>query len=257
MGIDRPLVSIIMPSYNSGKFISNSIQSIINQTYTNWELLITDDCSMDDTISVISIFSEKDSRIKLYQLEQNSGPGVARNNSIEKASGRFIAFCDSDDKWTPDKLEKQIDFMLNNQVYLSYTNYEIVNENDQSIAIFIAPNKITYKDMLKNDDIGCLTAIYDTTKLGKVFMPSIRKRQDWVLWINILKKIPYALGLNETLAIYKKREQSISSNKAKLIKYIWAVYRKEEKMSIINSLLYTLGYFFHYWKKVKIRIKKT
>lgn len=252
---DKPLVSIIMPTFNSSQYVKDSIQSITKQTFSNWELLITDDCSTDDTFSIIDSFKKKDKRIKIFKLEKNSGAGIARNNSIKNAQGRFIAFCDSDDRWYPDKLEKQISFMLKYDVQLSYTDYEIINDNNEIIAVFHSPHKITYKDMLKNDEIGCLTAIYDTEILGKQFMPIIRKRQDWVLWLNILKQIPYALGLQETLAIYKKREDSISSNKLKLIKYIWKVYRYEEKISFLSSLYYTIAYFFHYYRKIKSNIE--
>lgn len=165
------LVSIITPTYNSLNYLDITIQSIINQTYKNWELLITDDCSTDGTWEKLKQYSHKDSRIKTFKLAQNSGAGVARNNSIEHAKGRFIAFCDSDDSWVPEKLEKQIKFMLDNSVPFSYTDYEIVNEHNDIIGFYSSPAKITFKDMLKQDEIGCLTAIYDAEILGKHFMP--------------------------------------------------------------------------------------
>ena len=250
------LVSIITPTYNSLNYLDITIQSIINQTYKNWELLITDDCSTDGTWEKLKQYSHKDSRIKTFKLAQNSGAGVARNNSIEHAKGRFIAFCDSDDSWVPEKLEKQIKFMLDNSVPFSYTDYEIVNEHNEIIAFFNAPAKITYKDMLKQDEIGCLTAIYDAEILGKHFMPKLRKRQDWALWLNILKKTPFAMGLKERLAIYKKRKDSISSNKIKLVKYIWQVYRYEQNMPLFLALYYLLMYPFYYIKKIIFNVQR-
>lgn len=253
----KPLVSIIMPTYNSQTFIEKSIDAIIQQTYLNWELLITDDCSEDNTFEIIKKYELADERIKVFRLKSNSGAGVARNNSIKHASGRFIAFCDSDDRWFQEKLDKQIQFMLENRMAFSYTNYEIVDDNEKKIGVFISPPKITYKDMLKQDKIGCLTAIYDAEILGKHFMPPLRKRQDWALWLNILKKTPFALGLNETLAIYKKRGDSISSNKFKLVKYIWHVYRYEQKMPLFLALYHLIMYPFYYFKKIILNIDKS
>lgn len=253
----EPLVSIIMPSYNSQTFIEKSIDAIIQQTYQNLELLITDDCSEDNTFEIIKKYELADERIKVFRSKSNSGAGVARNNSIENANGRFIAFCDSDDRWFSDKLEKQIQFMLENRLGLSYTNYEIVNDDEKKIGVFISPPKITYKDMLKQDEIGCLTVIYDAEILGKYYMPSLRKRQDWALWLNILKKTPYAMGLNETLATYKKREDSISSNKLKLVKYIWYVYRNEQKLNLITAFYHLTMYPFYYFKKIILNLDKS
>lgn len=252
----KPVVSIIMPTFNSAKFVSDSIISIINQTFTNWELLITDDCSTDNTFNLIKEYSNKDNRVKVYRLKRNGGAGIARNNSIKHAKGRYIAFCDSDDRWLPEKLEKQIHFMQCSEIALSYTDYKIENEKNRIEAVFRSPAKITYHDMLKTDNIGCLTAVYDTQMIGKHFMPPIRKRQDWALWLIILKKTPYALGLQESLAIYKKRSSSISSNKVKLIKYIWAIYRFEEKLSFPVSVFRICAYFFHYFHKQIVNIER-
>jgi teichuronic acid biosynthesis glycosyltransferase TuaG len=242
-------VSIITPTYNSLQFIKETIQAILTQTYTNWELLITDDCSTDDTWQLLQEYAKKDKRIKVFQLKNNSGPGVARNFSIKQATGRFIAFCDSDDQWKPDKLEKQLNFMNENDLALSCSSYNVIDEEGKPIGQVIAPQKLTYKTMLRNNYIGCLTAIYDTEKLGKVFMPDIRKRQDWALWLIILKKIPYALSIQENLAIYRDRSQSMSSNKIDLIKYNWNIDRKIEKFSVISSMFLILQFLFFYFKK--------
>lgn len=243
------LVSIITPTYNSSGFIESTINSILNQTYTKWELLITDDCSTDGTWEKLMEFAQNDKRIRIFRLGTNSGPGVARNNSIENAQGRFIAFCDSDDQWLPEKLELQVEFMLKNNIHFAFSNYDIINETGVSIGSMVSPERVNYKKMLQNDYIGCLTAIYDSENLGKFFMPKIIKRQDWALWLAILKKTPYAYNVNKKLALYRKRGNSVSSNKLKVIKYNWAIYRNVEKLSFLKSLFYFISYFFHYFKK--------
>lgn len=245
----KPLISIITPSYNSEKFIEDTIHSILNQHYTAWELLITDDFSNDGTWEILQRYQKKDERIKVFRLIKNSGPGVARNNSIKEAQGKFIAFCDSDDQWKPDKLEKQVKFMLENNIALSFSSYDIINEQNMTIGYVQAPVKVNYKKMLRNNYIGCLTAIYDSEIVGKVYMPEIRKRQDWALWLTILKKIPFALSIQESLAKYRDRSQSISSKKTDLIKYNWSVYHHVEKFGIFKSLLLLIQFLFFYLKK--------
>lgn len=244
-----PTVSIITPAFNSGRFINTTIQSILNQSFHDWELIITDDCSSDNTWEIISNYEKRDQRIKVLGLKKNFGAGRARNNSIKHTSGRFIAFCDSDDQWNPDKLEKQIQFMLENDLALSYSSYMVIDEEGKEQGGVIAPQKVTYQTMLRNNYIGCLTAMYDTHKLGKVYMPEIRKRQDWALWLSILKKTPYALGIQENLAIYRDRSKSISSNKINLIKYNWNIYRKVECFSRAKAAFYIVQFLFYYLKK--------
>lgn len=250
------LVSIIMPSYNSSKYISQSIESVIAQNYTNWELLITDDCSSDNTREIVKSYIEKDNRIKLFCLEQNSGAGVARNNSIKEAKGRFIAFLDSDDRWKPNKLEVQIRFMLDNGYELTYSSYDVCNQSGNIISKVTCLERLTYKMLLRDDGIGCLTAIYDTKNIGKIYMPKIRKRQDWGLWLEIIKKTKYAYGIrNKYLAIYRLNN-GLSSNKFKLLKFNFAVYNKLEGFNKLTSFfllsLYFLPYYFY--KKIKQKI---
>lgn len=235
------LVSVIMPSYNSAQFIALSIESIMAQTYHNWELLITDDCSEDETCDIIRRYVAEDSRIKLFCLDVNSGAGVARNNSIEHATGRFIAFCDSDDCWYPDKLEKQLAFMTDRDCGLSYTSYMTVDESGEHTGIVICRRRETLFSMLCDDGMGCLTVIYDTHKVGKVLMPSLRKRQDWGLWLKVLSKCKVAYGMKEPLAIYRLHENSLSNNKKKkmsLIKYNVAVYKDVLGWSMMKAYLF-------------------
>lgn len=219
------LVSIITPTYNSAEFVAETIDSIISQTYQNWELLITDDCSTDETCSIVEQYADCDSRIKLLRLETNSGAGVARNFSIENARGRYIAFCDSDDRWYPDKLEKQLAFMTEKDCGLSYTSYITCDERGSNTGIIVCRKKETLFSTKCDSGIGCLTAMYDTQKVGKVLMPLIRKRQDWGLWLKVLLKCRVAYGMKEPLAVYRLRNNSLSQKKTSLIKYNIAMYK--------------------------------
>jgi len=213
------MVSIITPAYNAEKFISQNIESIQKQIFQDYEHLIIDDCSTDATTTIVSNYAEKDSRIKLIKLAQNSGAGIARNEGIKVAQRRFIAFLDADDFWHIDKLKRQISFMLDNSYQLTYTAYYVIDEETNIKYIRNAPLKTSYSDILKNDYIGCLTVIYDTDRIGKFFMPEIRKRQDWVLWIRILKEIKNSYGIKEPLAYYRIGNESLSKNKFKLLKH--------------------------------------
>ena len=233
------MVSIITPSYNSSRFISQTIESVLSQTYQNWEMIIVDDVSPDDSNDIIEEYIKKDSRIKLIKLEKNSGPAIARNKAIKEAQGRYIAFLDSDDLWMPQKLEKQINFMQNNHYELTYTNYETMNEDGNKLDhTIIAPSSLTYKQLLKSNKIGCLTVTYDTNRIGKIYMPLIKKRQDYGLWLNILKQVDKSYNINEVLGTYRIMSNSISSNKFDLIKYNYTLFRDHEDFSSIKSLYY-------------------
>jgi glycosyltransferase involved in cell wall biosynthesis len=198
------LISIITPSYNSCEFISQTINSVLAQSFSNWEMIIVDDCSVDDSIHVINDFIQKDSRIKLILNDKNEGAAVCRNKAIESASGKYIAFLDSDDLWEPFKLEKQINFMEENDVPFTYSSYALIDEQGHSLHRIITPNaQLNYFDLLRENQIGCLTAIYDQEVLGKCYMPLIRKRQDYGLWLSILKISPIAYRAPGVLAKYR------------------------------------------------------
>lgn len=250
------LVSIITPSYNSAKFISETIESILAQTYTNWELLITDDCSSDNSCAIINDYAIKDKRIKLFQLTKNSGAGVARNNSLKEAKGDYIAFCDSDDCWLSEKLEKQLEFMEQYNSTFSCTSYFTCNEDGTLKGKIIAPTKISYFDLICNDNMGCLTTMYNAKVLGKHFMPTIRKRQDWGYKLIIIQKSKYAHGMKECLAKYRLRNNSLSSNKVALVKYNINVYKQVLNYSTIKAYLIFLFLFMpsYLWKKLKYYI---
>lgn len=240
--VDYGLVSIIMPNYNSEKYIDATIRSVLAQTYQNWELLFVDDCSTDNSLNLIRSYN--DERIKIFQNEVNSGAAVSRNYALSVAQGKWIAFLDSDDLWESEKLEKQISFMVENNISFSYTDYEVIDENNKLISTFKPRlDKCEYKDILKHNHIGCLTVIYDSEKLGKVLMPTnAAKREDFACWLNILKKGEQAYCLHECLAQYKLHSNSVSSNKLEMIKYQWQVYRKVESINVFKSL-----YYLSYW----------
>ena len=224
--MSNELVSVIMPTFNAGSFLSASIESILAQTYPDLELLITDDGSTDPvTLHTLKEYAARDSRVKVEFMTGNNGPGIARNKSIERAKGRYIAFCDSDDRWFPKKLEKQIAYMQEKDCALCSSSFLICDDENKITGINISPEHITF-NMLKHDNkIGCLTAIYDVQKLGhKFYMPSIRKRQDWALFLSILKEGHECHAITEPLAFYRQRLYSVSSNKLSLIKYNVKVY---------------------------------
>lgn len=252
---DYGLVSIITPSYNSAEFIADTIEAVCKQTYTDWELLITDDCSTDNTVEIVRGYMVKDARIKLQRLEKNSGAGVCRNKSIEAAQGRYIAFCDSDDVWMPQKLEMQLRFMEEKDCALVYSSYMLMDERRHVSGIVVCKNAIDFSSIRKDCGIGCLTAMYDTAKVGKMYMSSLRKRQDWGLWLEILSKCKVAYGVKEPLAYYRVRSGSISNRKWALVKHNINVYRKILHYSAVKAYLF-FGFVFipHYFFK-KMRIK--
>lgn len=249
-------VSIITPVYNAERFLSINLDSVIGQTYTDWEHLLVDDVSTDNSRNIIETYERLDERIKYIRLKKNSGAGVARNTAIKHSRGRYIAFLDSDDFWHKDKLKKQVAFMKNKNISFSYCNYFIVKGDSKSIVSkIVAPSKVNYNTMLKNDYIGCLTVVYDTFSLGKVYMPDIRKRQDWVLWLKLLKKTNYAFCLPEALAYYRVGNESLSNNKFKLLKHNFNVYHEQLKMSYLKSTFMMFRFLIHYFV-FKITSKK-
>ena len=244
-------VSIIMPSYGSEKFISRAIESAIKQTYKNWELIVVDDNSFDQSNIIIENYTKMDSRIKLIKLYKNEGPAIARNCGIKASQGRFVAFLDADDMWMESKLEEQLEFMMQKNLSFTYSGYYLTNEENKDLGEFIPKDTLTYRDMLKSNSIGCLTAIYDSEKLGKMFMPNIKRRQDYALWMKIIKKTGEVKGISKPLAIYRIRKKSISSNKLIAAAYQWKVYREIEKLNLAKSAYYFLHYTINGFTKYK------
>tara|TARA_B110000003_G_C16566456_1_gene502576 strand:+ start:503 stop:1255 length:753 start_codon:yes stop_codon:yes gene_type:complete len=244
------IVSIITPSFNSEKFIKSCIKSVINQTYKNWEMLIVDDCSIDNTARFIKEIAEKDARIKGVYLDKNIGSAAARNIAIQKASGRYIAFLDSDDLWDPEKLEKQISFMKDKSIVFSYSSYHSISEDgSKCFGIIKAPSIIRYNDYLKNTIIGCLTVIIDRYKVGDFEMPNIRSSHDMALWLLIMRRGFDAYGLDESLAKYRIVRASNSALKWRAAKDVWFVYRKIEKLPFFYSIWCFINYSFNAFLK--------
>ena len=239
------LVSIITPTYNSENFIAKTIESVQNQTYKNWEMIIVDDGSIDQTVAVILKFIEQDKRIKLHVLEHNSGAGIARNYAINQAQGRYITFVDSDDLWKCDKLEKQVLFLLTKKLPFTFSFYECIDETGHELNKRVeAPLELTFRQLFFCNYVGNLTGIYDTEYFGKIAITSIRKRQDWIMWLTILKKIKRTSVVPESLAYYRIRKKSISSSKLSLIKYNFNVYRKFHNYNLVVSFFCMIGFLF-------------
>lgn len=242
----QPFVSIIMPSYNAEKYITESIESVLHQTYGNWELLVTDDCSSDQTPAIVRLYAEKESRIDFVIAPQHSGIAETRNQSIARAKGRFVAFLDNDDLWVPEKLEKQVRFLLENDYAFVYSAYELMNEDGSPKGKTIkTAGVIDYDKYLKNTIIGSGTIMLDTEKTGSLQMPHNATSDDMALWCKILKDGHRAYPMKEVLMLYRVRGNSASANKLKAAKDVWLVYRKQEKLSFFYALTCFCCYAFN------------
>jgi teichuronic acid biosynthesis glycosyltransferase TuaG len=238
------LVSIITPSYNSAKFIKQCIESVIAQTYTNWEMLIVDDYSSDNSLQILKKYNDK--RIQLIELDKNVGASESRNVAIRKAKGKYIAFLDSDDLWEPQKLEKQISFMETEDIAFSFSTYQPMSDDESKLySIIHAPKIVTYSFYLKKTIIGCLTVVIDREKTGGFEMPNIRSSHDMALWLLIMRRGFDAYGLDENLARYRIVSTSNTANKWRAAKDVWMVYRQFEKLSFFYSIWCFLNYAFN------------
>lgn len=234
------LVSIIMPIFNVSETLRSSAQTVLNQTYRNLELIIIDDCSTDNSYDLAKEIQGRDARVQVLKLDKNSGAGFARNTGIYKASGDYIAFLDADDKWIETKLEKQLEAFDKTGAVLICSGYSIINSKGVNVGEKQPQEWITYEDLLKSNLIGCLTAIYDTTKIGKEYMPTIRKRQDYAMWLNILRNHGYAYCVQDKLAEYYLNPSSISSNKIEMLKWNFQMFNETQRFNKITSFILTL-----------------
>ncbi len=254
------LVSIIMPAYNTAQYIAGSIDSVLKQTYTNWELLIVDDCSTDNTVSVVSGFLH-DPRIRFLQNAHNSGAALSRNYALREARGKWIAFLDSDDVWVPEKLEKQIAFMVHGGYHFSYTCYEIMDAQGIPAGVTVSgPGRITKRMMHCYDWIGCLTVMYDAHHIGLIQIANIAKCNDYAMWLKVCEKSDCYL-LNESLAVYRRnRTGSIRSHQSivSLIMWQYRFYREIVMHGCASSLIQTLRCIIcGVYKKLRYTEKKT
>lgn len=247
------LVSVIMPSWNTGEFISESIQSVINQTYTNWELIIVDDCSTDNTDEIVDSF--KDDRIRCFKNEKNSGAALTRNRALREAKGEWIAFLDSDDLWMPEKLEKQIKFMKENKYALSYTEYEKIDEDDRPLNVYVSgPEIVNKRKMYHYDYIGQLTMMYSAKVFGLIQIKDIKKNNDYAIRLQLYKKHgTCAYLLKENLAKYRVRKVSISHDKfrRKFKSHYDLFHMCDGKNVVVAMWLACWNMWYGVWKKKK------
>lgn len=264
---DYGLVSIITPTYNAAAYIAETINSVLAQTYSNWELLITDDCSSDETVRVLEECAQKDGRIKVFRSLRNGGAACARNNSICMAQGRYIAFLDSDDWWYPNKLEVQLEFMVKNQYEFVFSAFEYSDENLNVTGISLKPKRISYRGMILGCNVGTPGVIYDTRRIGKVYMPELRTGEDWGTWLKIVRETKYAYSVNVPLWKYRIVSGSLSSNKWKHVKDDIQMYQRVLGYSKLRSILMFVFMFipnhlvklirnkiesYHYMQKMKL-----
>lgn len=247
------LVSIIMPSFNTAKYIEKSIKAVQAQTYANWELIIVDDCSTDNTNEVVSKYL-KDVRIHYLKNQVNSGAALSRNKALREAKGRWVAFLDSDDLWLPDKLKIQLNFMIKNQCSFSYTQYEEIDENDRLLGVRVGgPKKITKTGMFNYCWPGCLTVMYDAKKVGLIQIADIKKNNDYAMWLKVIQKTDCFL-LDENLALYRRgRIGSVSTHSINtMIRWHYKLYREAMGENIFCSLMNTgRNLIFGFYKKNK------
>ncbi|AZV79334.1 glycosyltransferase family 2 protein [Parasedimentitalea marina] len=240
---DQPFVSIVAPMYNLDSFIAETIQSVLSQTYTNFELILVDDCSSDETLARVQSF--RDSRIKLILNEENKGAGETRNVGIRAARGNLIAFLDADDLWYPNKLMSQLAFMDRTGSAVCYTLYDVINAQGVVYAdCGYVPKKATYHQILRRNFIRTSSLIFNVDKVGgKVYFPKIRKRQDMLLFLDLIKRVGQANLLDEVTCSYRLHSGGISANKKSVIPYQWAAYRHEEKLSLPYSAVLMSAWF--------------
>lgn len=247
---NQPLVSVIMPCYNMASYVSDSIKSVIAQTYPHWELLIVDDASTDETVNIIKSYAQADSRIKFAIKKQNSGISDTRNLCIQMAQGQFLAFLDADDIWHPEKLEKQLSFMMAKNIGFTYSTYDWIDEDGKVMNKSINTiGNLDYKTYLRNTIIGCSTVMVNKTITGDVIVPKFRTSEDTATWLDILRKGLLAYAIDESLVSYRIRRKSASSNKIRASIDLWKVYRQHEKLPFFKAIYYFSCYAFNAVKK--------
>lgn len=240
------MVSIVMPAYNAAQTVSESIDSILMQTMSDWELIVIDDGSSDDTVNILSRYASKDNRIRFYQNEKNSGASYTRNRAVELAKGEWIAFLDSDDIWRKDKLKKQLDVASrHSDMVICYTASSFINDNGQSYGyVMEAVDKVTYKMLLKKNLLSCSSVMIRASVMKGIKMPSDKMHEDYYVWLNVVRSCGVAYGINEPLLIYRLRSESKSSNRIKSAKMLYNAYRAVG-YNFISSAFLTVRYSFH------------
>ncbi len=236
-----PEVSIITPCYNSANFIQETLSSVLKQTFTDWEWIITDDCSQDNTVEILK--SINDSRIKIFSTEKNGGAGKARNISLKNAKGRYITFLDADDIWENNFLAEMLTFMKTENIELAYSSYARCNEKlEKELSDFTADVDVNFENMLKTCRLSLLSSMYDSQRVGIEYFPEGTKREDHVMWLNLLKKIPTGKPLSKTLSKYRMHSSSVSRKKQNIVRDQYLVYKDYLNFSTLKSLYYTVNW---------------
>ena len=257
--MNTPLVSIITPAYNCSAKLTETVQSVKAQTYKNWELLIIDDCSKDDTLSIALHLAKDEPRIRVFKQDYNGGASLARNRGINEARGKYIAFLDGDDMWLPYKLEYQIRFMEVHNCKFCYSPYYVLEDgaNMENMPIRNCPKTIEYKQLLKWNRIGCLTVVINIDCLGKINIPKLDKRNDYALWLMYLRSGTVACSFDEPLAVYRSHQGISKGNKMNFIKYHYQMYKKVLQYGSFISFLMTVRNVVCYflYKQIDIESK--
>lgn len=244
------IVSIVLSTHNNAGYIRQTLDSILAQTYGLWELEVTDDASTDGTADIVAEYAAADRRIHLYRLPENVGAGQARNNSLDRATGRYVAFIDSDDWWFPEKLERQLEFMKERAVAFSFTDFVYCDCNLNPVSVSVKPRFVSFDDLKVGNDVNIPGVIYDSGKVGKVYFPNMLKRQDWVMLIELARRTGGGYSIPEVLWKCRKRSDSLSAKKLALIPYNMEVYRKHLGYSWIAS------WYVFIFKFIPFQIKK-
>lgn len=237
-----PLASIVVPMYNAEPYIQKTIKSVLDQTFTDWELIIIDDGSKDKSLSIAKEYEKKENRIHVYANDGNHGVSYTRNRAIALAKGKYIALLDADDLWHPDKLLKQIPFMEEHNYEVSYCSYQKMTVDEEMKGLIKVPKKMNYRTLLKGCLINCITGVFLREKFSHIQFKDT-KVEDYIFWLELFKEIDYAYGIPDCLAFYRVQKGSRSSNKITIVKYHWTIYRHIEKLGMISSLYYFAIYF--------------
>jgi len=246
------LVSIITPAHNSAPFIRLTIESVLSQTHQNWELIVIDDHSTDDTSEIVAQYADRDARIRMLRLQGDRGAAKARSFALKNANGRYMAFLDSDDLWVANKLERQLQFMERNDCAFTFSSYELIDESGDLMGTTIkVPKLLSYRRLLRQCPIGCLTVMFDSKKIGRVVIPDYHRVEDYAMWLQILRDGSVAYGIQDVLAHYRVRKQSLSSNKFEKVLSAWKMYREREQLSVIQTLYCLLRFAFYRIRKYR------
>jgi teichuronic acid biosynthesis glycosyltransferase TuaG len=249
--MEQGLVSIITPMYNAQRYIADTIRSVQRQTYPDWEMIIMDDLSTDQSAAIVQDMALKDSRIHYFREEEKAFVAKTRNDAMAKANGRYLAFLDSDDLWEPEKLQKQMELMQQTDAAFVYGGCDVIDETGNPLGkIRHVPEHITYEKLLWGNVIPCLTVLLDQEKIGDFTMPQIG-HEDYATWLSILRKAGDAYGMDEVLGHYRVNRNSVSGRKMRTIKWTWNIYRNEQKLTIVRSTMYLFGHLLQAAKKMR------